>query len=189
MRSQRYIVLDLETTGFSPARGDRIIEIGAVVFENGAPAAEFHTFIDPGRPIPAAARRVHGITDAMVRGQPPPQAVLPRFHEFLGNAVLVGHNAVFDLNFLRHEFGRLGLGLPNPHQCTLKLCRQRFPHLPNHRLETVAQHLFGPIPAGTNLHRALDDARLTAKVWMAMSVQDPGAAWAPARGAPTEAHR
>lgn len=168
MRSQRFIVFDLETTGFSAPRGDRIIEIGAVAVENGAPAAEFHALIDPGRPIPRAARRVHGITDAMVRGLPRFEAILPRFHAFIGQSALVAHNAPFDLTFLRHEFGRCGLGLPNFHHCTLQLCRRCLPQLPNHRLETVAEHLFGKADPRIALHRALADARLTAKVWVAV---------------------
>ncbi len=166
-RGERWVVIDVETTGFSPGR-DRIIEIGAVAGVGGAVTGEFHTLIDPQRPIPYGARRVHGISDAMVRGQPVAEAVLPRFHAFVGSAVLVCHNADFDLRFLRHELGRCGLDLPNSHQCTLRLCRACLPHLPNHRLETVARHLLADL-SEVRLHRALDDARLTAKVWLAIA--------------------
>lgn len=171
-RPGRFVVVDLETTGLSPRRGDRVIEIGAVALENGTIAGEFHTLIDPGRPVHPRAQQVHGITDGMLLGMPKPDAVFPQFHRFLGGSPLVAHNAPFDMTFLRHEFGRFGLGLSIPFHCTLRLCRQRFPKLPDHRLETVARHLLGPLPAETRLHRALTDARLTARVWVAMNQGD-----------------
>ena len=166
----RSIVIDLETTGFSPQRGDRVIEIGAVVVERGELVDEFQTLIQVPRSIPWQASRVHGITDQMLAGQPLPEEVFPALRDFIGGSVLVAHNAPFDLPFLRHEFGRLGLGLPNRHCCTLELARRRLPHLPDHRLATVARHLLGDVPDDLRLHRALDDARLTAQVWLAMMV-------------------
>ena len=165
---KRSVVFDLETTGFSPQRGDRVIEIGAVAVISGEVVAEFQSLIRVPRAIPWQASQVHGITDAMLDGQPLPEEVYPDFCDFLGANTLVAHNARFDLPFLAHEFGRLGMGLRNRHICTLQLARRRLPHLSDHRLETVARHLLGPLPAETRLHRALDDARLTARVWMAM---------------------
>ena len=173
---ERWVVLDVETTGLSPGR-DRVIEIGAVAGEAGHIIDEFHSLIDPGRPTPWPAQRVNGITDAMLRGQPLPREVLPDFHRFLGQSALVAHNAPFDLGFLRSEFAGLGFGLANRYHCTLQLCRRAFPSLPNHRLETVARHLFGrQFMAGAihelPLHRALADARLTARVWLALNAGD-----------------
>lgn len=167
--TEHWVVVDVETTGFSPGR-DRIIEIGAVAGEGQRITDEFQTLIDPGRPVPKQAQRVHRISDAMLRGEPCAGEVLPDFHRFIGASVLVAHNAQFDVAFLRHEFGRLGLGLPNPSHCTLRLSRSALPTLPNHRLETVARHLFGPLDKDMHLHRALADARLTARVWMALNV-------------------
>ncbi len=167
--TERWVVVDVETTGFSPGR-DRIIEIGAVAGEGRRITDEFHTLIDPGRPVPRQAQRVHRITDAMLRGEPCAGEVLPDFHRFIGQSPLVAHNAQFDMAFLRHEFGRLGFGLPNPSHCTLRLSRSALPTLPNHRLETVARHLFGSLEEGERLHRALADARLTARVWLALNV-------------------
>ncbi len=164
----RSIVIDLETTGFLPQRGDRVIEIGAVVVERGELVDEFQTLIQVPRSIPRQAFRVHGITDQMLAGQPLPEEVFPALLDFIGGNVLVAHNARFDLPFLRHEFGRLGLGFPNRHVCTLELARRRLPRLPDHRLATVARHLLGDLPDDLRLHRALDDARLTARVWLAM---------------------
>ncbi len=170
MTSARYIVVDVETTGMSPSRGDRVIEIGAVAVEEGRLAAEFSSLIRTGHPIHWAAQKVHGISDAMLRDAPGPGDVWPEFARFIGSSALIAHNASFDLGFLRHEFSRIGLGLSNPHHCTLALSRRRLPHLPNHRLETVARHLLGEVPDDCRLHRALDDARLAARVWLAMKM-------------------
>lgn len=164
----RYVIVDVETTGLLPARGDRVIEIGAVAVEGGVIIAEFNSLINVGRSVPIQAQRVHGINNAMLTGQPSPKDVFPRFYEFVSGAVIIGHNARFDIDFLRHELGRLGLGLNNHLICTLELSRRLLPHLPDHRLETVARHLLGSLPEGMKLHRALDDARLTAQVWLAM---------------------
>jgi DNA polymerase-3 subunit epsilon len=168
MSSVRNIVFDLETTGLSPARGDRVIEIGAVTVENGEITSEFSSLIQATRTIPWQATRVHGVTNKMLAGQPLPEEVFPCLRDFLAEGMLVAHNAPFDISFLRHEFDRLGYGLSNRHVCTLELARRRLPQLPNHRLETVYRHLFGSLPGGTQTHRALDDARLTARVWIAL---------------------
>lgn len=161
----RVIVVDVETTGLSAQRGGRVIEVGAVALEDGAIVAEFGTLIDSGAAISYGAYRVHGISEDMLAGEPKPNEVWRAFHEFAGAASLVAHNAPFDSAFVRHELARIGLGLPNPWHCTVRLARKKLPHLPNHRLDTVYCHLFGPIPHGTARHRALDDARLTARVW------------------------
>ena len=168
VKTKRSVVLDLETTGFSPHRGDRVIEIGAVGVASGEIVAEFQSLIRVPMAIPWQASRVHGITDAMLAGQPLPEEIYPELNDFIGGSTIVAHNARFDLTFLRYELGRLGLGLNNRHHCTLEMARRQLPHLPNHRLETVARHLLGLLPTEIRLHRALDDARLTARVWMAM---------------------
>jgi DNA polymerase-3 subunit epsilon len=80
----------------------------------------------------------------------------------------VAHNAAFDIRFLRHEFARLKMGLPHRHVCTLEMRRLRFPRLPDHTLETVYLHLFHDAAFIRQNHRALDDARMTAKIWLAM---------------------
>ncbi len=166
--NDRSVVIDLETTGLSPIRGERVIEVGAVAVESGDVVDEFHSLIQVPRRIPWQAARLHGITGEMLVGQPLPEEVYPALRNFIGGSTLVAHNAPFDLSFLRHELGRLGFRLPNRHVCTLELARRRFPRLDNHRLETVARHLLGALPDNTRLHRALDDARLTAQVWVAM---------------------
>lgn len=167
-KNKRYICLDVETTGLSPHRGDRVIEVAAIMVERDGVVEEFTTLIDVECRIHRHAEQVHGISRAMLAGHPKPEEVWHRFREFIGTAPLVAHNARFDLSFIRHEMGRLGLGLHNPEICTVKLSRKLYPHLPSHRLESVARHVLGRIPADCRLHRAEDDARLLAWVWMEM---------------------
>jgi DNA polymerase III subunit epsilon len=166
---ERHVVVDLETTGLSPRQGHRVIEIGAVAIENGAIAEEFSTLIDAGIPVPPVVQAIHGITDEMLAGQPTPEEVLPRFQGFIAGSVLVAHNAAFDIRFLRHEFARLNMGLPNRHVCTLEMSRLRLPRLPDHTLETIYLHLFPEAGLHRQNHRALDDARMTAKIWLKMA--------------------
>lgn len=162
----RTVVVDVETSGMSAQRGGRVIEIGAVALENGSVVAEFDTLIDTGAEISYGAYRVHGISQDMLCGRPQPEEVWGRFREFVGEAHLVAHNAPFDSSFIRHELALLGIGLPNPWSCTVRLARQKLPQLPNHKLDTVYRYLFGSLPLSVQRHRALDDARLTARVWV-----------------------
>lgn len=165
--SQRFIAVDVETTGLSTRKGDRIIEIGAVVVRSLNITEEFSSLVDSGVPIPASSRQVHGITEDMLFGQPKPEEAFYKFKCFIGDTILVAHNARFDMGFLRNEYNRLGLRLANRTACTLKMSRKFFPSLVNHRLETVYSHLFGPVPRDIKRHRALSDARLAAKIWIA----------------------
>ncbi|KAF0219732.1 MAG: DNA polymerase III subunit [Geobacteraceae bacterium] len=168
MQARRHVVVDVETTGMSVARGGRVIEVGAVVIEEGRIVAELGTLIEVDAPIAAGAYRVHGSSPDMLLGKPTPAEVWPRFLEFVADAPLVAHNASFDSTFIRHELARLGKRFSNRWHCTVSRSRQALPHLPNHRLETVYRHLFGSLPGGAQTHRALDDARLTARVWVAI---------------------
>jgi DNA polymerase-3 subunit epsilon len=167
-RTGEVVAFDVETTGLSPHRGHRVIEIGAVRIVNDVFAEEFHSLIDCGGSISMSAQRIHGITPAMLRGQPPPAAVFAAFRAFIGQVPLAAHNAAFDMSFLRNEFSRLGWPLPNRTLCTLEACRRRLRMLPDYRLETIARRLLGPLPPESRKHRALEDARLVARVWVAL---------------------
>lgn len=166
--SSKYVIFDVETTGFSPQRGARIIEIGAVLVENGSMISEFKSLINCGKAVSKPAQKVHGITNGMLFGQPAPEEIFPGFLKYISGSTLVAHNAVFDISFLRYEFSRLGIGINNGYLCTMKMSRRRFPTLPNHKLETVAKHVLGGLPSEIHRHRALDDAKLTAMIWMEM---------------------
>ena len=166
--SIRYTILDVETTGLSPAIGDRIIEIGAVAIQERTVVAEFESLIHVKKRVPLLVQHIHGITNEMLIGKPGPGEVFPQFREFIGDSTLVAHNAQFDIRFLRHEFERLGLGLRNRHLCTLEMSRKLYPRLRNHKLETVYRHLFGRTTGEVQTHRALDDARMVARIWLEM---------------------
>jgi DNA polymerase-3 subunit epsilon len=166
--SSRHIVLDVETTGLNAARGDRIIEIGAVALQNCSIIDEFHSFVKAPKKISKSAQIVHGITDAMLIGQPTPEEVFPQFYEFIKDSVLMAHNAKFDIGFLRSEFARHRLSLNHRYICTLEMSRQHFPRLSNHRLGTVYRHLIGKPTADIQAHRALGDAHMVAAIWLAM---------------------
>jgi len=162
------IVFDTETTGLSPRQGDRIIEIGAVKLAHGEVIDKFDRLINTSAPISPHAQAVHGISKSMLRGQPEAQQVFGEFRDFIGNSPLVAHNAVFDVRFLRAEFEQLGYPLPNRIHCTLKLMRKRYPRLNSYKLEDVCRYLFGALDK-VQSHRALDDALLAARVWLALS--------------------
>ena len=102
----------------------------------------------------------------MLAGQPEPEEVWSSFWEFIGDAELIAHNSPFDSAFIRHELALIGRQISNQWHCTVRLARKRLPQLSNHKLATVYRHLCGDIPAGTQRHRALDDARMTAQIWL-----------------------
>ena len=160
--------MDVETSGMSVKRGGRVIEVGAVAVVKGVIVDEFDTLIDTGTAISYGAYQVHGITEDLLRGKPQPEEVWAGFREFAGNAPLVAHNSSFDSTFIRYELGMVGVDLPNQWHCTVRLARQKLPQLPNHKLDTVYRYLFGALPSSVQRHRALDDARLAARIWMAL---------------------
>jgi DNA polymerase-3 subunit epsilon len=167
--NRRYIVIDVETSGISPLRGNRVLEIAAVELRGTEIVAEYTSLINVSCSIHPAAARIHGISPSMLCDAPGPEKVWAAFLQFVGRSPLIAHNAQFDTGFIRHELALLGLALPNKSICTLMLTRRRFPRLDSHRLESVARHVLGGIPDDCRLHRALGDARLTARMWLALN--------------------
>ena len=156
------IVFDIETTGLSN-QTERITEIGAVRYVGGEAVEEFDTFVNPGKPIPDKIVKLTGITDAMVAGAPSEKDALEQFYAFCGSTkILVAHNAAFDTGFIRAAAKRSGLPYPFTSVDTLTICRSLYPHLKNHKLDTVAEYLQLP---PFNHHRACDDARVLAGIW------------------------
>jgi DNA polymerase III subunit epsilon len=157
-----FCVIDLETTGVSPT-GCGITEIGALRFKGGAPDGTFHTLVNPQQEIPAFITVLTGITQTMVIEAPTVERALPALLEFLGGAVVVGHNVRFDLSFLNAAAERLGYGrLPNrsvdTHALARRLIRGEVRDL---TLGTLAAFFRCPTPPN---HRAFEDARATAHV-------------------------
>jgi DNA polymerase-3 subunit epsilon len=155
-----FCVLDLETTGGSPT-DDAICEIGAIKVRGGECLGTFHTFVDPGRDIPAQITVLTGLTSAMVRPAPAIEHVLPSLLEFIGDAAFVGHNVRFDKGFLDAALVRTDRPrLPNPIVDTYALARRLVrDEVPNCKLGTLAERL--RLDHRPN-HRALDDALATA---------------------------
>ncbi len=156
-----FTVVDLETTGGRAGPGT-IIEIGAYRMRGPRLVESFESLVRPHGPIPRFIIGLTSITNEMVRDAPPPEAVLPRFREFMGDSVMVAHNAAFDHSFLDFEFRRLfGIGVRNPVLCTLRMSRRLVPSLNRRRLDLLAEH-FGLSTAGR--HRGLGDARMAAEI-------------------------
>ncbi len=164
-----FVAIDIETTGLSHRRGHRIIEIGAVAVVDGAIVSEFHSLINVSKAISKSAWRIHGITQEMLSDSPTSAEVIYAFRTFVGNKSLVAHNARFDTGFLRHEYARHGYRFESRCFCTLRLAKKVLPFLTDHKLETVYRHVFGGVPNGLRLHRALTDARLVADLWVELN--------------------
>ncbi len=157
-----YVVFDLETTGFSPIN-NRIIEIGAVKVSGGKIAERFSTFVNPQVPIPFKIEELTGIRDDMVLNAPVIEKALPEFLEFCRGAIMVAHNAGFDMSFISKNCQRQKLPCEYTVIDTVALARVLLPHLNRFKLDTVAKALKISLE---NHHRAVDDAACTAEIFV-----------------------
>ena len=158
-----FTVFDTETTGLEP-KSNRVVEAGAIRFDERGIISRFNVLINPGMPMPAEVTKINGITDSMLAKQPAAAIVLPDFLRFIGDSVLIAHNAQFDINFINEELARLGKPqLRNRVIDTLLFAREVFPGLPNYKLQTLATK-FG-INA-IDAHRAEDDARVCMELFL-----------------------
>ncbi len=157
-----YVVVDLETTGTSHGRGDRVTEVAAVVVRNGRVQESFSTLVNPERPIPRYVTSLTGISWNMVRDAPRFADVSGELRRRLSGHVFVAHNAPFDWGFLSMEMARAGEEpLDNARLCTVRLARRLLSHLPRRSLDHVTAH-YGIMVE--DRHRALGDALATAQV-------------------------
>ncbi|EDZ45204.1 exonuclease, DNA polymerase III, epsilon subunit family [Rhodobacterales bacterium Y4I] len=163
-----YVVFDTETTGLLPHK-DEIVQIGALrVVRNRIVAGEqFGTLVDPGTPIPAASTKVHGISDAMVQGAPDIGQAARAFHRFASDAVIVAHNAPFDMAFLRRHAKRAGVSWDQPVLDTVLLSAVLFGASQSHTLDALCERLEVTIPPALR-HTAMGDAQATAEVFCKM---------------------
>ena len=157
-----YVVFDLETTGFSPIK-DKIIEIGAVKVENGVITDKFSTFVNPKVPIPFEITNLTSITDDMVMEAPDIETILPQFLEFVGDAVLVAHNASFDVSFIEQNCRYQDITPDFTSVDTVAMARILLPTLSKFKLNVVANALHISLE---NHHRAVDDAGATAEIFV-----------------------
>src|SRR5699024_10776968 len=157
-----YVVFDIETTGFSALK-DKIIEIGAVRVENGKITGRFSEFVNPKIPIPFRIEQLTSINDNMVADAPAIEEILPRFEEFCRGAVMVAHNAEFDMSFIKKNYEDLGIDREDTIVDTVGMARFLLPQLNRFKLDTVAKAV------GVSLehhHRAVDDAFCTAEIFV-----------------------
>ncbi|WP_408954508.1 PolC-type DNA polymerase III [Natroniella sp. ANB-PHB2] len=162
LTEEKFVVFDLETTGFNP-HSDQIIEIGAVKLEAGEIVDTYQTFINPGVSIPAKITELTGITDQMVELAPQLEIAIEEFLDFVGEATLVAHNLSFDLGFIEDKLRKLEKEkLTNTALDTLNLSRALLPDLKSYKLNKLAKKFNKDLE---NHHRAIDDATVTAEIF------------------------
>jgi DNA polymerase III subunit epsilon len=167
LKALTYTVFDTETTGLEPSAGDEIISIGAVRIVNGRvlPGETYDQLVDPRRPIDPQSVKIHGIRDDMLTGQPTIERVLPAFHSFCVDTVLLGHNVAFDMRFLQIKEEPTGVRFRQPVLDTLLLSAVVHESIQDDRLEAIAHRLGIEVVAR---HTALGDAIVTAEVFLKM---------------------
>nr|WP_320050996.1 3'-5' exonuclease [uncultured Desulfuromonas sp.] len=163
---QELVVLDFETSGMAPQRGDRAIEVGAVKVFEGRIVDRFESLMNPGFRVSSFIEEFTGITNEELRCAPACEEVMQSFSQFIGGAPLVAHNATFDQRFLKSEFARIGECKPLRFACSMLIARRLYPEAPNHKLGTLVA--FKQLPNQGQFHRALADAEMTAHLWMEM---------------------
>jgi DNA polymerase-3 subunit alpha (Gram-positive type) len=161
-----FVAFDIETTGLSAKNGDRIIEIGAVKIKNGKVIEVFHGLINPGIKIPYRITELTGLTDRDVKNSPKFEKVLAEFKAFVGDLVLVAHNAKFDLGFIEHYGTLIDIEFNQPSIDTVQMSRYLLTDLDSHKLNFVAERL--KVRQDSH-HRADDDARVCGEIFIKLS--------------------
>ena len=159
-----YCVLDIETTGLS-FRTEKITEIGIMKYQDGEVIDRFECFVNPEKPIPEEVVNITHITDDMVKDAETIDQVLPKVIEFVGDSILVAHNADFDIGFIKYNCSLLGLKLNNTYLDTLRLAKELFPDYKKYKLGMIAENLGIKVEVA---HRALDDVDTLVKVFRVM---------------------
>ncbi|AKC71243.1 3'-5' exonuclease [Pandoraea oxalativorans] len=163
---QTVAILDFETTGLSPAQGDRATEIAVILWREGQIVDRYQSLMNAGRRIPSDVAALTGITNDMIASAPPVAQVMREAAAFVGNCPVVAHNAGFDKRFWQAELAMLGSRADHAFACTMLSARRLYPHAPNHRLSGLAQML--QLPQTGRAHRAMVDAEMTVHLWHRM---------------------
>lgn len=156
-------VLDFETTGLSPAYGDRATEIAIALVRNGQVIDRYQSLMNAGRRIPTEVTQLTGISNAMIAAAPPVELVMRDAAKFVGALPVVAHNASFDKKFWEAELAFLSIPAANKFACTMLLSRRIYPQSQNHRLSTLV-HMLG-LPSSGRAHRAMVDVEMTSHLW------------------------
>lgn len=155
-------VIDFETTGMSPAQGDRATEIGAVIVASGRVVDRYQSLMNCGVRVPAFITALTGISDAMLRDAPPAAVVMREVADFVGDVPLVAHNAAFDCKFWDAELARIERTRRQDFVCSLLLARRVLPLAPSHKLGALID--YAGLPVAGRYHRALADAQMAASL-------------------------
>jgi len=155
-------VIDFETTGLSPAQGDRATEIAAILLQNGKVVDRYQSLMNAGVRIPSFIEEITGISTAMVRKAPPADKVMREVFDFVGNHPLVAHNASFDCKFWDAELARVQLRRRQEFACSMLVARRLLPQAPSHKLGVLVE--FAKLPTAGRAHRALADAEMAASL-------------------------
>lgn len=155
-------VIDFETTGLSPAQGDRATEIAAVIVEDGRVVDRYQSLMNAGVRIPPYIEALTGISNAMIRSAPAAAAVMRDVSDFVGDIPIVAHNASFDAKFWDAELARIERSRKQDFVCSLLLSRRLFPLAPSHKLGALVD--YARLPVAGRYHRALADAEMAASL-------------------------
>jgi DNA polymerase III epsilon subunit len=159
-----FAVLDVETTGLDANNGARICEVGSIKIKAGKEVERYHSLVHPEIPIPEDARKIHKISDEMIKDAPTFKIICTPLRQFLAGTVLIAQNASFDMGFLNAEFQRSGMTkLSIPAVDTIALARRVRPGLASYALDRLAHHF--RIPFDTR-HRSIGDCEVTVKVFL-----------------------
>ncbi len=155
-------VIDFETTGLSPAQGDRATEIAAVILEDGKVVDRYQSLMNAGVRIPSFIESLTGISNAMIRSAPSAAVVMREVSDFIGDIPLVAHNASFDCKFWDAELARIKQNRRQEFACSMLLSRRLLPQAPSHKLGDLIA--YANLPVAGRAHRALADAEMAASL-------------------------
>lgn len=155
-------VIDFETTGLSPAQGDRATEIAVVILQDGKVVDRYQSLMNAGVRIPSFIQELTGISDAMIRSAPPAAEVMREVAAFIGDYPMVAHNASFDCKFWDAELARINQSRRQEFACSLLLSRRLLPQAPSHKLGALLK--FANLAVAGRAHRALADAEMAASL-------------------------